>query len=1399
MVWDDCDGATRDDAWSSPVTVHVSGNITPSVQISASKTKVSPGESVTFTAKGSAEEIKSLDIVVDGVTRKRQNCYLGSSCSVSYTTSFQSGEHTAYAVMSYVENGETLAKTSDPVTVTVETTPPPVSISYRVEPSTTVHVGDPVTLTASASSDAGIQHIVFYVDGKGIYVDHCDGSTSCSVSHTVSFDSAGDHTTHIRVYYGPNAAYYKDSGTITIHVLQKQTNQPPVVYKVDGYSVTYTDVPYTVTVCARDSDGKVVKIEAWMDNREHRSVTVDSSDVCKKITLYAPLTAGRHTVYARAEDDDGAWSSTASKTFTAIRRNVPPTAVVIPAQTTVIPGATFSYRVCGKDSDGKIVQVAGKVGDESWQYDVPDSNGCAYFQYRAPSRETDLTIYGKAKDNDGAWSKIATAVVHVRYSAPVFSAFVPPQIEVGKRVPVRVTMYDADGDLNAVELNVYNSMGDLVDHDSSLVSGSRATATLYFSVDAPGEYRVVIRVSDTHGKSLTKTYRTEAVKRNVPPTATISAPAKVSPGKTFDFKVCGKDSDGRVVQIAARVGSSDWQYKNPDSAGCAEFVATAPAIPTTLTVYGKVKDDDGAWSSEVSAKVVVAYSAPAIVAFNVPPEVYVGREFKVTVSARDVDNDLGRAELVIEQNGTVVGRWSKDLPSVGGTVTFDVSVSEAGEHTATVTVYDIHGLSTAESRKFTAVLPPNKPPVVDSVRILGTVYVDAPFEMNVCAHDPDGVVSGIVYAIAGGAQGYQAVNGNGCHVIRVQSPGDGISPGAHKLNVVAIDDRGARSAPYTTTIYVHNREHPPEIVSYSFPPSVEVSRTYDIDVTAADRDGDLSRAELNVYSASGSLVSETAAPLSGYRATAVLHLRVAKPGSYVAVIAVYDSKGASDSRKLSFRASDSTPPVVRVTAVRDVNVPGNILVSFAASDNVALRDANVYVRGPGYSDWHFVEHMPLSGASATATAKIPVRIPGEYNIMVAVSDTSGNTARTYALGKAVDQIPPVVMISAPSDANLGQPYHFSVTVTDNYLVKSVVVSVDGNTIYRDSNVDKNYWSREFTYYFPHASPHKITVTASDSFGNVRTESHPVEVHVVDTNAPTIDLNAWYDADVPAVEWHAVVSDPNLSDVNVYVTGTYFGACPVSAGVAECAGKYDVNTPGTYVVEVVAADSYHNVAKRSVSVSVVDQPPVVDISAPSSVAAGTYATIFVSAHDDFGLAHVDVNGYGLSYSEPVSGRAFEHEFNVFLPSEGNYVYTVWVSDTNGHVVEKNTTIVATKEGHSYELILSKENGAPARVWAEGEIDGKYVDLACSDAVIHVIRTDDTTALAQYELKTVDKNGHKACEVDITGAGYYTVTVTWQGVQKSISVHAFKGVSSAPENPVVAVGVALVLLALAARFI
>jgi len=87
MVWDDCDGATRDDAWSSSVTVSVRKKPNTSVSVSVSPKEVNVGEPVHISADAwDPRGISTITVYVNAHSIGTKNCG-GSPANPSCTYS----------------------------------------------------------------------------------------------------------------------------------------------------------------------------------------------------------------------------------------------------------------------------------------------------------------------------------------------------------------------------------------------------------------------------------------------------------------------------------------------------------------------------------------------------------------------------------------------------------------------------------------------------------------------------------------------------------------------------------------------------------------------------------------------------------------------------------------------------------------------------------------------------------------------------------------------------------------------------------------------------------------------------------------------------------------------------------------------------------------------------------------------------------------------------------------------------------------------------------------------------------------------------------------------------------------------------------------------------------------
>jgi hypothetical protein len=104
---------------------------------------------------------------------------------------------------------------------------------------------------------------------------------------------------------------------------------------------------------------------------------------------------------------------------------------------------------------------------------------------------------------------------------------------------------------------------------------------------------------------------------NQPPTAYIDSvsPTNVAPGETVTFTGHGIDPDGTV-------GAYSWRSSRDGDLSTAPSFSTSSLSPGTHTIWFKVQDDDGVWSNEVLATVIVVpaeATKPVINYFNASP------------------------------------------------------------------------------------------------------------------------------------------------------------------------------------------------------------------------------------------------------------------------------------------------------------------------------------------------------------------------------------------------------------------------------------------------------------------------------------------------------------------------------------------------------------------------------------------------------------------------------------------------------------------------------------------------------------------------------------------------------------------------------------------------------------
>ena len=245
VIVTDSDGHT--DSASMTETI----NSDPSVSISTSQNPTDVGNSITFTASGTAGTPSySYQWYLNG------NAVSGATSS-TYTTSFSSsGSDSVYVILTdFVGN----TATSNTITETVNSDPS-VSISTSQNPT---DVGNSITFTAAGSYGTGSYTYQWYLNGNAV-------SGATNASYTISFGNAGSDSIYVVLADSVGNKATSSTLTETVNV------DPSVTIKS---SQNPTDVGNSVTFAATASGGVSPYTYTWYNDGTLGSSTISTYTV----------------------------------------------------------------------------------------------------------------------------------------------------------------------------------------------------------------------------------------------------------------------------------------------------------------------------------------------------------------------------------------------------------------------------------------------------------------------------------------------------------------------------------------------------------------------------------------------------------------------------------------------------------------------------------------------------------------------------------------------------------------------------------------------------------------------------------------------------------------------------------------------------------------------------------------------------------------------------------------------------------------------------------------------------------------------------------------------------------------------------------------------------------------
>src|SRR6185312_14176227 len=292
----------------------------PKVTLAASTTNVTLGQPLTLTAVASE----------DGGAIAKVAFYAGSSLlfestSPPYTYTYTPGAAGALTYTAIATDTAGGATTSSPVSVTVGSgggTPPPVAtpkVAMAVSP-TSVTLGQPVTLTATASEDGGtIAKVAFYAGGALVKT-----LTAAPYTTTYTPTSAGSLTFTAIATDGKGVTATSANANLTINPVAGATPKVSLATSATNISVLQT---VTLTATASEDGGTIRKVGFYVNGK----LIVERTAAPYTYT-YTPAVGGMLAFSAVATD---------TKNVTATSSTVALTVNVTPAPGTTITAVDF--------------------------------------------------------------------------------------------------------------------------------------------------------------------------------------------------------------------------------------------------------------------------------------------------------------------------------------------------------------------------------------------------------------------------------------------------------------------------------------------------------------------------------------------------------------------------------------------------------------------------------------------------------------------------------------------------------------------------------------------------------------------------------------------------------------------------------------------------------------------------------------------------------------------------------------------------------------------------------------------------------------------------------------------------------------------------------------------------
>ena len=655
-----------------------------------------------------------------------------------------------------------------------------------------------IQITATASKPGGSINQVQFFAGTTLI------GTAKTAPYSVTWNNVAKGNYSLTAKATDNVGGTATSAAVAITVGTGTGNQPPSVSITSPANGATFAAPANITIqaSASDTDGTVSQVQFFAG-----TTLIATSATAPYSIVWSNVAAGSYALTAKATDNAGATTTSATVNITVSGPNQPPSVNI----TSPLNGATFTapanitIQASASDTDGTVSQVQFFAGTTL----IGTATTAPYSIVWSNVAAGSYALTAKATDNQGATT--TSSAVNITVTTPN----TPPSVSITSPIsgatftaPANITVQasasDSDGTVTQVQFFAGTTL---------IGTATTAPYSIVWSNVAAGSYALTAKATDNAGATTTSAAIniTVNVSGNQPPTVSITTPANNSTfaaPANLTVKANATDSDGTIAKVEFFVGGTliGTDTVAPYSASWSNVSAG------TYSLTARATDNLGATTT--SSAITVTVTGPG----NQPPSVSItsplnGTSFAapanitIQASASDPDGTVSRVDFLA--NNTVIGT------ATAAPYTFTWTGVATGSYSLTAKATDNAGATGFSTPvNITVGGTGNQLPVVNITSPVNGASFPAGSNISISANasDPDGSVSRVDFFANGSPIGTSTAAPYGI-------TWSNVAAGSYSLTAVATDNLNATGSSPAVAVNVGSSGGPVDFFTPRVDPS----------------------------------------------------------------------------------------------------------------------------------------------------------------------------------------------------------------------------------------------------------------------------------------------------------------------------------------------------------------------------------------------------------------------------------------------------------------------------------------------------------------------------------------------------------------------------------------------------